>query len=122
MGLLLFYVCLALGGSFICSIMEGSLEKLEDEGYTTIVPIRHLNYPQGETQLLVIDGDDTKKTSTVLASMGTHADFHVVVTQLGIETLNHYNEDDLELLIDGIRAACTVTDGPTPRFNCPCCG
>ena len=92
------------------------------EGYAEAVPLRNLISPHGETQLLVIDGDDKNEASALLAPSGIHADFHVVVTQLGIETRDSFNEDELELLIDGIKAPCTVTDGPLPQFNCPCCG
>ena len=103
------------------SLIEAAIRTLAEEGYAEAVTMDTLVPDSCETPLLVLDGDEQSTTRAQLESHQIKIDFQLVVSQLGIERNEDYKEDDLVLLLDGIKAVCTVTDGPVPQFHCPCC-
>ena len=74
--------------------------------------------------LLVLDGDAGQAGRLLLEENTIAFDFHLVLSDLGLECSSSapVNAHDLQLVKDAIEAVCTVTDGPTPKFNCPCSG
>lgn len=104
-------------------IISEAIARLTEEGLGSIVHLNDVSSGRGNESLLVIDGNHEKHNWEKLRSLNIEPDFHLVVTDLGIETVDdEFSDDDLQLLLDGIKAECTVTQGPTPKFNCPCCG
>lgn len=104
-------------------IISEAVTRLTEEGLGSIVHFNDVSSGRENESLLVIDGDHKKHNWAKLRSLNIEPDFYLVVTDLGIETVDdEFSDDDLQLLLDGIKAECTVTQGPTPKFNCPCCG
>ncbi len=104
-------------------IISEAVTRLTEEGMGSRIHFNDVSSGIGNGSLLVIDGNHEKHNWEKLRSLNIEPDFHLVVTDLGIETVDdEFSDDDLQLLLDGIKAECTVTQGPTPQFNCPCCG
>ncbi len=104
-------------------LISKALTRLAKEGFGCEVHMNEVRSGRGNGSLLVIDGNHEKHSLEKLRSLNIEPDFHLVVTDLGLETVDdEFSDADLQLLMDGIKAECTVTQGPTPQFNCPCCG
>jgi uncharacterized metal-binding protein len=104
-------------------IISEAVTRLAQEGLGSKVRFSDIISGRGNRSLLVIDGNHEQHNLEKLRSLNIEPDFHLVVTDLGVETVDdEFSDDDLQLLMDGIKAECTVTQGPTPKFNCPCCG
>ena len=104
-------------------VISEAVKRLTDGGLGSRVHSNDVSLGRGKGSLLVIDGNHEKHNWEKLRSLNIKPDFHLVVTDLGIETVDdEFSDDDLQLLLDGIKAECTVTQGPTPKFNCLCCG
>lgn len=105
------------------NLIRKAVTRLAEEGFGSEVCTNDVRSGRGNEPLLVIDGDHENHNLEKLRSLGIEPDFHLVVTDLGLETVDdEFSDDDLQLLLDGVKAECTVTQGPTPKFNCPCCG
>ncbi|MCP4342738.1 MAG: hypothetical protein GY799_28610 [Desulfobulbaceae bacterium] len=106
-----------------CGIISEAVTRLTEEGMGSRIHFNDVSSGIGNGSLLVIDGNHEKHNWEKLRSLNIEPDFHLVVTDLGLETVDdEFSDDDIQLLLDGIKAECTVTQGPTPKFNCPCCG
>ena len=104
-------------------IISEAVTRLTEEGLGSRVHFNDVSSGIGNGSLFVIDGNHEKNNWEKLRSLNIVPDFHLVVTDLGLETVDdEFSDDDLQLLLDGIKAECTITQGPTPKFNCPCCG
>ena len=102
-------------------LIKEAIKQLSTEGYAKVTTDEEITAGQSTEPLLLIDGDEQQLSLQKLTAHGIIPDFHLIVSQLGLETDTKYSNDDLTLLIDGIKAVCSVSDGPTPQFNCPCC-
>jgi uncharacterized metal-binding protein len=106
-----------------CGLIRKAVTRLAGEDFGSVVHINDVGSERRCGSLLVIDGNHEKHNLAKLRSLNIEPDFHLVVTDLGLETVDdEFSDDDLQLLLDGVKAECTVTQGPTPKFNCPCCG
>ena len=104
-------------------IISEAVTRLTEEGLGSRVHFNDVSSGIGNGSLLVIDGNHEKHNWEKVRSLNIEPDFHLVVTDLGLETVDdEFSDDEIQLLLDGIKAECTVTQGPTPKFNYPCCG
>jgi len=113
---------MALTGTLNREVIKKAVEALVGEGFGQVVDAAMVVQATPAGPLLAIDGDDSGTARTQLQLLGVRPDFHLAVIDLGIETDDQtgYTAEDLELLKDAIRAACTITGGPTPQFPCAC--
>lgn len=104
-------------------IQRGATE-LVAEGFGTLTPLGELSQNDHPTPLLVIDGDSQESLFKKVQALSIAPDFHLIVTDLGIETDEDtgFDSEDLQLLKDAVQAECTLVEGTAPQFNCPCCG
>jgi len=79
--------------------------------------------PNGASLLLIIDGASTDTALQAAENAGLKPDFHLIVSELGLEHVNGapVRDEDINLLIDAVEACCTMPD-LSPKFHCPCCG
>ncbi|THB76315.1 MAG: hypothetical protein D6B25_10030 [Desulfobulbaceae bacterium] len=108
-------------GTLNRSLIEAGVALLTQEEFGKTVSYEQLKLNPALEPLLVIDGGPEKSGLQKIQNLGCSSKFHLLVTDLGISVSDeNYTEGDLQLLIDGIKAECTETDGPTPAFHCPC--
>ena len=104
-------------------IISEAVARLTEEGFGLRIHFDEISSKGENGPLLVIDGNHEQHNWKKLRALNIEPDFYLVVTDLGLETVDDaFGDDDLQLLLDGIKAECTVTQGPTPKFNCPCSG
>jgi len=79
--------------------------------------------PNDTSLLLIIDDSNTDTALQAAERAGFKPDFHLTVSELGIEHANGapVQEEDVSLLLDAVEACCTMPD-LSPKFHCLCCG
>lgn len=79
-------------------------------------------------RLLIVDGCDEICGRKIVEQQGQKPDYHLILTDLGIEkqdrTSETLNADEkagiIELVVDGIEACCAEVDGVFPQMTGPC--
>ena len=106
------------------ALIEHAVKELVAEGFGNLMQLGELSQNEPQGPLLIIDGDSQRLMYKKVQELSFAPEFHLVVTDLGIETDENtgYNAEDLQLLKDGIQAECTPVGDATPQMNCPCCG
>lgn len=106
------------------ALIERAITELVAEGFGRVMLLEELSQDEPPGPLLIIDGDSQRPLYKKVQELSFAPEFHLVVTDLGIETDDDtsFDAEDLQLLKDGIQAECTLVGDAVPQINCPCCG
>ncbi len=105
------------------NLIAHGFDQLESEGFGKIVRIDVLisahkkNGNHGRLRLLVVDEDRGRAVFNYLQKNGITPQHTLVLSDLGIED----DEEDLQLLKDGIVAECVLVGDQVPGAHCSCC-
>lgn len=112
------------GGGLNSGLIKRAVTELVADGFGSVMHIEELSECTVTGPLLVIDGDSRRSLFKKVQALSVAPEFHLVVTDLGIETDDDtgFDAEDLQLLKDGIQAECTLVESAAPRISCPCCG
>lgn len=106
------------------ALIKHAVTELVAEGFGRLMLLDQLRQEEVPDPLLIIDGDSQRPLYKKVQALSLVPEFHLVVTDLGIETDDDtgFHGEDLQLLKDAIQAECTLVGGAAPQINCPCCG